>query len=560
MAGAIALGILPLYLAELNVMAHMSMYQFFPFVFVFVGGVGWTRWRAAAGTAGPRLGKGWWPETVCVGAGLLLLAVHAGLFGPWLGGAAGIVMAAAGVLALRRVRDVQLWDLWLLLAITMRLPLELDGRLAGVLQRASSRLSSLVLDGLGVLHLLSGNVVMLPHRKLFVDEACSGIISVMSVIACAAMLAIWRGRATLHFVLLVALGVGSAMIMNVVRISAIAAALAWYDVDWTSGWQHETISLVAFLGTFVLLVGFDHALVALTAPVPSETGVAREWAGVRWAARTWNKLVSVHWFKQPAYGRGRTAVAEPRATGIAGDVARPPWIRFAIFSALALALGVFHSVAIYANYLSATEDADHVVERITKLDRSGLAKAISPWQIVDEAFVERETISELAPFSKVYKVKNPETQTEATVSLDYPFYRRWHDVCGCYLNTGWRQDWKTVVREGAETKAGECQFIKAQLEGQDGGHGYLVFANINQDGVLVAPPRDLGDLGYLLNTFVNKAQHSRQVSLNPKKLFQVQVWHQQAGLHGEEQAAELEGLFYKAFDYLKVELRNGAGI
>ncbi len=321
MAGAIAGGILPLYVAELNVMAHMSMYQFFPFVFAFAGGVGWMRWRAADGAIAPRRGARWWPETLCVALALSLLVVHAGLFGPWLGGAAGTIAAAAGVLALRRLRNVQLWDLWLLLLITMRLPLELNSQLAGFLQKVSSRLSSLVLDGLGVLHLLSGNVVTLPDRELFVDEACSGIISVMSVIACAAMLAVWRHRPLLHMLLLVGFGVGCAMIMNVVRITTVAVALDWYGKDWTSGWPHEVVSLAAFMGTFVLLLSADVALVGLLAKVPDNDVALPTWKGVKRAVRGWNWLAAVDLFRQP-----RAIQVAGLAAEMGRPAARPPWV------------------------------------------------------------------------------------------------------------------------------------------------------------------------------------------------------------------------------------------
>nr|MBA3483520.1 exosortase U [Pirellulales bacterium] len=215
----------------------------------------------------------------------------------------------------------------------------------------------------------------------------------------------------------------------------------------------------------------------------------------------------------------------------------------------------FHSVALYAHYASATADTGHLVERIVALDRNGMEQALKPWRVVDEELIERETISELGRFSKVYQVQHPDTGTRATVSIDFPFYRRWHDVCDCYVNSGWRQKQKKIVRSGAPREVGPCEYIRAELTREGGGDGHLVFANLNEDGLLVAPPNDLGDFGYLLNTFINKAQHARQVSLNPRKLFQVQVWHQQPTAHTDAKVAELAQLFFAAFGQLRHELR-----
>ncbi|MCC6493822.1 MAG: exosortase/archaeosortase family protein, partial [Pirellulales bacterium] len=407
---AIALGILPLYAAELNVMAHISMYQFFPFVFVFIGVVGWTRWRSATGIAGPRASAGWWPETLCIATALLLLTVHAGLFGPWLGGVAGTVAAAAGVLVLRRIRNVQLWDLWALQAITMRLPLNLDGRLAGYLQGVSSRLSSQILDVLGVLHYVAGNIVTLPRKELFVDEACSGIISVASVIVCAAMLAIWRGRRLLHMVLLTLFGAICAMIMNVVRITAIATALAWYNVDWTGGWQHETISLASFLATFTLLISFDSCLDAMLAPIPMDEPIVVNRRGVRRLAAAWNWLRRLHFAKGPtAHG-----ASDNRRELLAH--AEPPWLRLTALAGVSVVLGGFHSFALYAHYVSATADADHAVQRLIGADHSGLERSIAPWKVEKAEFVERDTLAELGRYSHVYHVKHP-SGTPAVISI-----------------------------------------------------------------------------------------------------------------------------------------------
>ena len=83
---------------------------------------------------------------------------------------------------------------------------------------------------------------MLPSKQLFVDEACSGIVSVISIVACAAIFGVWRRRRALHTILMMAAAAGWAMLLNVVRITSIALAEVWYKLDWTEGTPHTLIA------------------------------------------------------------------------------------------------------------------------------------------------------------------------------------------------------------------------------------------------------------------------------------------------------------------------------
>ncbi|MCC6492597.1 MAG: exosortase U, partial [Pirellulales bacterium] len=145
----------------------------------------------------------------------------------------------------------------------------------------------------------------------------------------------------------------------------------------------------------------------------------------------------------------------------------------------------------------------------------------------------------------------------AVISIDFPFYRRWHDLCGCYAGSGWSEATKETVRETNGEGGPACEFVRATLRGPSDAYGYLNFANINEDGRVVAPPEQLGDFGYLVNRFIHTAQHARQISLNPRKLFQVQVWNSQGSPQSPQQREELESLFFVAFHHLQRELKHG---
>ena len=162
----------------------------------------------------------------------VLLAAATLIQSPWMAAVSLNILLVGVLISLGQTRQItNLFGIWLLLWLLVPLPFDVDTRVVVRLQSLSSRISSGILDMWGVRHLMSGNVLQLPDKQFFVDEACSGIISVMSVIACGLIWVVWRNRSLLHVVLLILAGVGWAISLNVARICIITFAHAWWDVD-----------------------------------------------------------------------------------------------------------------------------------------------------------------------------------------------------------------------------------------------------------------------------------------------------------------------------------------
>ena len=537
-AAACILAVAPLFCAELYVLANSSMYQFFPLVYAFAGYVGWNRWVKAEGSVGHRAGRRWWPEFLCLGIAYLCLTVHAGLFGPWLGGAAGFATMAAGIFAISRLRRIQLWDLWGVIVISSRLPLDLNGKLASTLQSVSSQLSSLVLDGFGIAHFLAGNIVQLSTGDLLVAEACSGVISIMSIIACSAILAIWHDRPWLHTLLLVASGVVYAMLMNVVRIVTIATARAILDIDLSHGWVHEMLGVLVFLVTFSCLIATDYLLLGIFDLNPDFVGDPTQDAML---ISRLKKLADFRLYPSPP------RISQPSSSSKQVHY-RIPRIRFTMVALLGVLLGLYHSFALYVTYSQTLFDSSGIVAMAKDIESKRVAAAVAPWTIVgDEGLITREVMSELAPFSKSYTLQHPTSDARVTLSFDFPFFRTWHDVCECYVSGGWSQNQRRVCRDTAPAELPNCEYFVADFSSPTQGFGHLVFANLNQDGRLVAPPSDISEFGFGLDTVISKFQRSRQISLNPNKLFQVQVFSTESKPQSKELQQEMELLFFRSF-------------
>ena len=72
---------------------------------------------------------------------------------------------------------------WLVMWLIVPPPFRWDFRLIVWLQSSTSRMASMLLDVVGVQHLMEGNVLVLPGHRMLVDEACSGVNSVLVLLA-----------------------------------------------------------------------------------------------------------------------------------------------------------------------------------------------------------------------------------------------------------------------------------------------------------------------------------------------------------------------------------------
>src|SRR5262249_44356762 len=83
-----------------------------------------------------------------------------------------------------------------------------------------------------------------PERRLFVEEACSGIYSLFVGLTATLFYVLWVRRGWLMSLLLFGAAIAWVMVCNVVRI--VTTAVLWYrwGLDINSGWKHEVFGLL----------------------------------------------------------------------------------------------------------------------------------------------------------------------------------------------------------------------------------------------------------------------------------------------------------------------------
>lgn len=256
MCALVALLFLPLLINYLANLWSREAYQFFPLA---IGGVILLAYRGWAETPRPFRPA---PLGFCLpilALAFALESVASWLWSPWVGAIAllpllaGLTLAVGGWPLFKKLAPAGI----LLLTIILP-PLKLDEKFTLWLQHLTSIGSSHVLARLGVHHRLMGNVIEIPGHRLLVEEACSGIKSVLFMTAACLFFAFWRRRKPYQIVISVFLVLSFVMAGNIARIVSGTWLEYFRQINILTGARHEVagvIMLASYLA-FIVLVDF----------------------------------------------------------------------------------------------------------------------------------------------------------------------------------------------------------------------------------------------------------------------------------------------------------------
>ena len=160
----------------------------------------------------------------------------------------------------------QLLHWWLpvtLMVLAVPLPTVVLGSLALPLQLQASQFGAALLESRHVPVLLSGNVIHLPGRSLFVTEACSGLRSLTSLIALGVLIGgLWL-RHPVSRIAIVLAAVPIAMFLNGIRIFLTGFLVYFVNPKLGDGLMHYTEGWAIFAVAFLILGGLAWLVVQL---------------------------------------------------------------------------------------------------------------------------------------------------------------------------------------------------------------------------------------------------------------------------------------------------------
>lgn len=457
---------------------------------------------------------------------------------PWMSAVAFVVLAIAWLRTHRSSESAQhrLTYLSLVLLMLVRLPLNLDLRLVTSLQRMTSRVSSSLLDSFGVTHYLRGNVIELPGGTLFIEEACSGVQSLFTVLFLVCLWIVYKRRPLIATPAYLLAGVVWAMAMNVIRITSVALAQEWYDIDLSGGTPHEILGWICLAGAVLMMLSTDRLLRVLFYPIPPDPSgqignpLSRLWnQALLWGTPEDDADVSEHeisrqlsgWRIPPAVVSGAVVVA-------------------ALFCVPSLVLGYRMVATRFETELAGQDTRLLWAPTATLMNNTSYASKVTDHQSLRDA-----NSKQLGNHADVWTVVIDGLLVRIAVSQPYP---EWHDMRLCYSGNGWQaNDWMPVLDPAPPQQqesdgvvipvrgAEDWKVSYAEMVRDTGEFGTILFCGMAKNGELLSPP-----VGGLYSLIDNR---SKDRSLLQSETIMLQLWAESPKPLAPEQLVKLQQLF-----------------
>lgn len=339
-----------------------------------------------------------------------------------------LLLYGGGFVWWMKSKGINLVGPWMLLWFLVRPPGFVERTFSQSLQAFSSEVSSKLLDVMQINHVMLGNVLRFPGRELFVDEACSGVVSLFSVLGFGAGYIVWSRYSWIRGLFLLLASLLWATILNVGRIVVIAAADRWYSVDLAEGPPHTILGLVLFCATIAGFYCTDQFLHWLIRPIPENPTVRPNPLETFWNAF--------------ADQDSDMAINDVNISAADNTVAEPSGLLMPI-SYLVAGLFLTHWLVVGRQDYS---NADSVLLASEVTSASIIASSDVGSVPIRTKVIKRDPHSPLGAFSKVFRIG----EAGKVFSLDYPFFGYWHELSGCYTAQGWKIDKRTVVQHSED--------------------------------------------------------------------------------------------------------------
>jgi exosortase len=168
----------------------------------------------------------------------------------------GFVLTLIGLVLLllgREVFRILSFPLFFLF-LMVPLPQSLVNVVAFPLQLVAARTAVEALHWLSVPALLEGNIIHLAQAKLFVEEACSGLRSLMALLTLGVVFARFFRRNNVERLILIASTFPIAILVNAVRVALTGVLTHVYGEEAAGGFIHDFQGMITFALAFAMLL------------------------------------------------------------------------------------------------------------------------------------------------------------------------------------------------------------------------------------------------------------------------------------------------------------------
>lgn len=447
---------------------ELDHYQFYPFAII---GLAWlVRERLDV-----QRFQWTYRSTLLLVADITLVGLGAFAMSPW-PVMAGLVCACGGVLLACRdqTSSSSLFYLALLPLMVLRLPLNLDLRLINWLQTITTQTTSSILNQLNYTHFRSGNVIEFANKSLMIEEACSGVQSLFTVLFLAAVIICLRRRSFFPAIGLFCWGIFWATSMNIVRVTGLAIAWRSFGIDLTAGWSHTAWGYVVLLTTIILMLSTDRLIDGMTSFVPDPRTESERFRNP--VTSIWNWIFKVHL---------------PMSTANLEKKRQQPLHLPPKF------LRSIPVVAVIAAVLFAAQTSQAVVNSRSSASPLTLSSSLELFKATDlppklntwvQSGYTTDTRSQSSSFGQYSNTWNYKFGDQAAhISCDHLF-RGWHHLEVCYRGIGWEIESRRVI-DGDPSESGESwPIVEVEFSRPSGERSLLLYSFFDAAGKPVLPP------------------------------------------------------------------------
>jgi len=450
---------LPLALKFLYAQLNDENYQFSLPYLAFLAWLGWKRIQPISNSPF-HLGL---PHLVIFLAAWVVLALAIILEIPKVGFLGWAILSLLGVaIFLPRATLIRLLPVFAASLLVIPPPFALLEKLTSTLQGQVVWVAHNTLMATQILHTVTGNVILLVDRPLLVAEACSGIRSLVSIIALSICFSLYKAHSWPRSVLLLLISVVVVLFVNLFRILFIVLMIANYKLDFTMGLKHEILGIACFIMGLVVIAGTDGIIDTIKGWI---TGVP---AGAPSAEDAIED-------SQPA------SLQQCWATWMATRLGAFGWVLALLFVPL-LAIQVKILATQGVDFISTTGNVGH----LPLIAQGNQLTEIAGWKMVkgpeissDERILGQGVQSQFWEFEKI--------GLRARISIDEPF-RGFHDLAFCYRNVGWDQKTpNTPINPGGKYAIAAVFFRAPNI------HLHLWFGHLDTNGRWIEPRTSLGN-------------------------------------------------------------------
>jgi exosortase len=380
---------------------------------------------------------------------------------PWLSYVAAVLVVTSWLLL--RAGNIS-WQsaiaITSLLWITVPLPAGYDKKMIQYLQAQSSFAASSVLDVVGIAHLREGNILQLLDKRLFVDEACSGVDSLYALMAISLTLVLFMKQRFVVALCALSMVIVWASCGNVLRLVLIVFGLQWVGIDLSTGTPHTILGLCVFCIAFACDFAFIRFLGALAAPVVT----SRRRAEVAVAV---NRKERMRVNRSSALSKLVIAMSMSCVVGF-------------------LALGAYSTKVLRGGTVFRfPEFTDSSLQRLK--DSLVMPEQLANWKLAKSELIERSVDSVMGQFSHVWYYDA--AGQLGTISVDFPF-RGFHLLDICYEGAGWKQGEKPksediVLGPSSIQNPEPAQVHFLDLSKDTGEYAYVAYVQFQLDGTPV---------------------------------------------------------------------------